>query len=435
MRPGSGPTAFENLTTLVIEPKFGSTAKNFQIAVAQEVVFHRPHYARALTRQLLQPGPLDQGLLSGVFLSGIRRIGKTTFIRRDFIPALLDDGALVLYIDLWTDRSRPPMGLLQEAVRTAAAELERPASALLQKLRRVKGASFGVAGISLGIQLDGLGTPAGATLAEVFVELVRKAQGDVVLVIDEVQQAMASQDGQDLLFALKAARDRVNTATDLPGRLLIVGTGSHKSLVTDMATRRSQAFAGAHTASFEPLGKDYVEWFLNRVAAAGLAVPSLQAAFAGFRDMGSRPEELAKAIRQLQDEIAAGRGADPDKAFATVCATLATAAAELDIQSIEDAGELAVLAFSRIAAGQARGLYAADTLASFSESIGREISANDMTPAIDKLVAANLIVRKGHGNFEIADPFVKQVWLRHGQMRQSLSDGSAGQGAGPAADV
>ena len=396
--------------------------------MTEESVFHRPSYAQALAQQLLHPGPLDQGLRSGVFLSGIRRIGKTTFIRQDFVPALLHHGALVLYVDLWTDRSRPPMALMQEAVRAAASELEQPASALLQKLRRVKGANFGAAGISLGVQLDGLGTSGGVTLAEVFVELFRKAEGDVVLVIDEVQQAMASQDGQDMLFALKAARDKVNTATDLPGRLLIVGTGSHKSLVTDMATRRSQAFAGAHTASFEPLGKDYVEWFLNRVAAAGLAVPSLQAAFSGFRDMGSRPEELTRAVRQFQDEVAAGRGADADTAFATICATLATAAAELDIRSIEDAGELAVLAFSRIAAGQGRGLYAADTLTSFSESLGREISANDMTPAIDKLVAANLIVRKGHGSFDIADPFVKQVWLRHAQMRQTLIRASGSQG-------
>ena len=73
-------------------------------------------------------------------------------------------------------------------------------------------------------------------------------------------------------------------------------------------------------------------WFLNRVVAAGLAVPSVQAAFSGFRDMGSRPEELTKAVRQFQDEVAAGRGADADTAFATICATLATAAAELDIQ-------------------------------------------------------------------------------------------------------
>ncbi|MCE2660958.1 MAG: ATP-binding protein [Rubrivivax sp.] len=388
--------------------------------MADNSVFHRPSYAQTLVRQLLQPGPLDQGLRSGVFLSGIRRIGKTTFIRQDFFPALLEHGALAVYVDLWTDRSRSPMALMLEAVRAAALELQQPTSTLVQKLRRVKGLNFGAAGISLGVQLDSIGTAGGATLADVFVELVRKAQGDVVLVIDEVQQAMASQDGQDMLFALKAARDNVNTATDLPGKLLIVGTGSHKSLVTDMATRRSQAFAGAHTASFEPLGKDYVDWLLKRVTAAGLAVPSLEAAFSGFRDMGSRPEELTKAVRQFQDEVAAGRAADADTAFATICATLATAAAELDIQAIEDAGELAVLAFSRIAAGQVRGLYAAETLASFSASLGREVSANDMTPAIDKLVAANLVVRKGHGSFEIADPFVKQVWVRLVQMRQTL---------------
>jgi hypothetical protein len=44
-----------------------------------------------------------------------------------------------------------------------------------------------------------------------------------------------------------------------------------------------------------------------------------------------------------------------------------------------------------------------------------------MTPAIDKLVAASLIVRKGHGHSDIADPFVKQVWLRPLQTRESLS--------------
>ena len=391
-------------------------------------LFHRHAYAQALARQLLEPGPLDQGLSSGVFLSGIRRIGKTTFVRQDFIPALLDGGALALYVDLWTDRTRPPMTLVQDAVRRAVAELGQPASTLLQRLRRVKGMNFGAAGITFGVQFDTLGTPGGATLAEVFVELVTKAQGDVVLIIDEVQQALATQDGQDMLFALKAARDRVNAATDLPGRLLIVGTGSHKSLVTEMATRRTQAFAGAHTASFEPLGRDYVEWFLRRVEAAGLVVPPLDAGYAGFKQIGCRPEELAKAVRQFQDEVTAGRGTDAATSFATICATLATAAAELDIQAIEDAGELAVLAFSRIAGGQNRGLYAADTLAAFSRTLGRDISTNDMIPAIDKLVSANLIVRSGHGHFVVADPFLEHVWLQHVRMRQTLT----GQTTGPA---
>jgi hypothetical protein len=136
--------------------------------------------------------------------------------------------------------------------------------------------------------------------------------------------------------------------------------------------------------------------------------------------MGCRPEELTKAVRQLQDEAAAGRADDAGKAFATICATLATAAAEIEIQSVEDAGELAVLAFSRIAAGQNRGLYAAETLAVFAQQLGREVTANDITPAIDKLVAANLVVRRGHGNFDVADPFLKQVWLQHAQLRETL---------------
>lgn len=141
-----------------------------------------------------------------------------------------------------------------------------------------------------------------------------------------------------------------------------------------MTTRPSRAFAGAHTASFERLGRNYVEWFLNRVEAAGLAVSSLKAAFAGFRDMDSRPEELAKAVQQFQGEVPTGRGADADTAFATIFATWVTSAAELDLQCIEDARELVVRAFSRIAAAQARGLYMADTLASSSESVNREIS-------------------------------------------------------------
>lgn len=43
-----------------------------------------------------------------------------------------------------------------------------------------------------------------------------------------------------------------------------------------------------------------------------------------------------------------------------------------------------------------------------------------MTPAIDRLVSANLIVRKGHGTFEVAHPCVKHAWLQHVQMQRTL---------------
>ena len=59
-------------------------------------VFHRTAYAEQMAQQLLQPSPLHMNVRSGVLLSGIRRVGKTTFLRQDLVPALEARGALVL---------------------------------------------------------------------------------------------------------------------------------------------------------------------------------------------------------------------------------------------------------------------------------------------------------------------------------------------------
>jgi hypothetical protein len=56
-------------------------------------IYHRPDLAHDMATQLLSPGVLDQGLRSGLFLSGLRRTGKTTFLRQDLIPALENAGA------------------------------------------------------------------------------------------------------------------------------------------------------------------------------------------------------------------------------------------------------------------------------------------------------------------------------------------------------
>ena len=82
-----------------------------------ESVFHRPAYAADMAQQLLKPTALQLQVRSGVFLSGIRRIGKTTFLRQDLIPALESRGALVVYVDLWADRSKNPASLVHEAVK------------------------------------------------------------------------------------------------------------------------------------------------------------------------------------------------------------------------------------------------------------------------------------------------------------------------------
>ena len=44
-------------------------------------IYRRPELAVQMARQLLNPGVPDEGLRSGLFISGLRRTGMTTFLR------------------------------------------------------------------------------------------------------------------------------------------------------------------------------------------------------------------------------------------------------------------------------------------------------------------------------------------------------------------
>ena len=384
--------------------------------MASHDVFHRPDYAQDMARQLLQPSSLQLQVRSGVFLSGIRRIGKTTFLRQDLIPTLEAMGALVIYVDLWADRSKSTASLVHEAVQDTLTQLTSSGSGLLG---RFKGLNLGAAGFTFGFQLDSVGQKGGATLAQAFTELVDKVQASVVLIVDEVQQALGSEEGSHLMFALKAARDAVNTRPQTPGHLLIVGTGSHKSLVTDMATRRSQPFSGAVSAPYEPLGRDFVQWKWQQLKALpGVKLPSEQVMWEGFLAMGQRPEELQNALVQLQS-----RSEPPDLAFPIICSTLASAAADVEIAAVEELGTLAVTIFGRIAQGGeagASGLFAAEAMAGYGASIGSAVDAPQVQNMVDRMITANLIMRQSHGVYAVADPFVRQVWLQRAALEKML---------------
>lgn len=373
-----------------------------------DALFHRTAYAQALAEQLLEPSPLFRNVRSGVFLSGIRRIGKTTFLRQDLIPALEARGALVVYVDLWADRTKSPSALVHQAVQATLAQLQVPGSALLQRLKAL---NLGAAGFSFGFQIESIGTSQGVTLAQAFEELVEKARVDVVLIVDEIQQALNSDEGANLLHALKAARDAVNAKPGTPGHFLLLGTGSHKSLLTDMATRRSQPFTGALATSYEVLGVDFVQWQLALFAKSpSLVLPSVEVTWQGFQAMGHRPEELLKALAQLQLTTLPA-----DQAFPLICATLASAAADVELQAIAEFGELGQAIFSRIAAGPAEGtsgIFSADALAFYSRQTGLAVETPQVQNIADKMIGSNLISRPRHGVYAVADPFVRQVWLQ-----------------------
>jgi len=373
-------------------------------------IFQRPELAEEMANQLLNPGVLDEGLRSGLFLSGLRRTGKTTFLRNDLIPALEEAGALVIYVDLWSDTLANPATLVHNAIRKTLKELQTPGSPLLEMLKRVSSADVGAAGFKFGFKLDSIGNTGGPTLAQALTEVVDQAKTHLVLIIDEVQHAISSDDGNQLLLALKAARDAINPRPNTPGYFLFIGTGSHRAQVSELTAKRNQAFSGATSAAYPVLKGDYVGYLLDRLAMTVKKekLPSREVAIEAFNTLGNRPEEMLKALRQLMQQEG-----DPDVFLPVIASTLRSAAASIELEKVELLGSLAQAIFNKIASteGDARGIFSTDAAAEYSKTVGREVRVEEIQPVVIALVAENIIMRRGHGIYAITDQFVQGIWL------------------------
>lgn len=373
-------------------------------------LFSRAELATQMAKQLIHPGALDEGLRSGLFLSGLRRTGKTTFLVNDLIPALEREGALVIYVDLWTNTSASPAVLIHGAIRKTMAQLQTVGSPVLSTLARVSGLDVAAFGFKFGFKLDQVGESGGITLAQALTELVDQTRTDVVLIVDEVQHAMTSEDGNHLLFALKAARDAINPRPGTPGHFLFIGTGSHRALVSELTARRSQAFAGATSVPFPLLDAEYVDHLFDRFSNDGVAIlPSRPVALAAFNTLGNKPEEIIKAIRHLQHIPA---GSNPDLHLPVIALTLRSAAADIELAKVEQLGGLATVIFERVAAadGDAKGLFSNDAASDYSWAVGREVRVEEIQPVVNELMAANILMRRGHGLYGVTDPFVQDSW-------------------------
>jgi hypothetical protein len=374
------------------------------------MTFHRTALAQEMAQQLLQPSFLDTSLRSGLFLSGQRRVGKTTFLATDLIPELEDKGAIVIYVDLWSQPQANPADLVHDAIRKSLLELQSPGSGILKKLSRVSGLDVGAAGFKFGFKLSDVGQSGGVSLSQAFTELVDQAKTDVVLIIDEVQHAMGSPEGDSMLHALKATRDAINKRQETPGYFLFVGTGSHRARVQELAIKGNQAFNGAVTHEFPVLGQDFVDYILTQVKPLlGTKTPSLPVAEAAFKKMGSRPEELMKALNVLRQ---LPKDANADVHLPTIAQALGTAAADVEIQKIEALGPLAVAVFARICSigGNVKGSFTAPALKEFSTQISREVTPGDVQGVINLMTSANLLMRFSHGVYGVTDSFVEKAW-------------------------
>ena len=213
-----------------------------------------------------------------------------------------------------------------------------------------------------------------------------------------------------MLHALKATRDAINKRRDTPGYFLFVGTGSHRARVQELAIKGNQAFNGAVTHEFPVLDKDFVEYVLEQARPQlGSKTPSLAVTAEAFKRMGSRPEELLKALNLVRGLPAE---ANPDEHLPTIAEALGASAADLEIRKIEAYGPLAVAIFGRICSEEARGkgVFTADAMKDYAAQIGREVTSQEIQGVINLMMTANLLMRVSHGQYGATDSFVEKAW-------------------------
>ncbi|WGV21064.1 hypothetical protein QIY50_01850 [Pseudomonas putida] len=256
-------------------------------------LLRRDQLAKALGQDLAGESLVDYS--SGMFLAAPRRTGKSTFLNNDFIPECVQRGWLPVYVDLWSDRDAAPAELISGAIGAALGSFE---GALAKAAKKA-----GIDKINLLRTLSWDFTrpqlPEGTTLAQALAVLHQVSGQMVVLIIDEAQHALNSEDGLNAMFALKAARDHLNRG-DRPDGLRLVFTGSSRDKLANLVLKSKQPFYGASITPFPLLGREYVEFITdlwNRRLAASNQFKVEDLVYA-FELVGRRPEMLNKLLAE-----------------------------------------------------------------------------------------------------------------------------------------
>lgn len=271
-------------------------------------LFKRTALASDIAEKVLFTSPTSASS-SGLFLAAPRRTGKSTFLREDLRPQLEAIGALVLYVDLWENRQTDPGDAIINAIRLELAKHD----GVLTRLAKSTGLDkVSVAGTSF--SLEKLGLEKGISLSAALVALSDEASKPIVLIIDEAQHAITTEGGTNALFALKAARDELNSSRHKG--LRVVATGSNQDKLAMLRNSKDQAFFGAPLVKFPSLGREYVAWFCEH-ANLGAAI-SPDKVFDLFAKASFRPEILGAAADTLRFEFGIDKNEISERFYAEI---------------------------------------------------------------------------------------------------------------------
>lgn len=370
-------------------------------------IFKRPALARSLADILTGDAPF--GAEPTLCLAAPRRTGKSTFLRHDLAPELENRNTEVIYVDLWADRAADPARLIAEAIK---ASLRRVDGLPLRAAQSIGLSKIGAAATQ--IDIDRIGQPQGPTISDALNTLIDRTSKRVALMIDEAQQVIASDAGMDAMFAVKSARDVINTRADFDDggpNCMVVLTGSHRDKLSRLALGRDQPFFGTGVRNFPLLDRDYADaytaWLNQRLAADN----RFDAAdvFAAFDAVGRRPEILTQILKDIALDGGAGELA---MALQNGAAALRRRLQEEYEATWSGLTPLQQAVLERLGEEGAQcAPFSAASLAAYTAAVGEAVEAPTAQTAIEALRQRNLVWRSARGQYALEDQGLAD-WLR-----------------------
>lgn len=342
---------------------------------------------------------------AGLFLFAPRRTGKTTFLLGDVVPALENRGYLCIYIDLWSDKTKAPDAMLREAI---AAQV-KPYNGVIQKVGKAIGVSkFGLPG---GTTLE-VAKPEpnnAASIPAALQALMAASQSSIVVIVDEAQHALATESGSAMLFALKSARDTINT---LPGiKLKLIMTGSSRDKLGYLVLNKQQPFFGAGITELPHLDMDFIEAFTAQKNEWLGQDEKLSAddVFEAFQLTGYRPEKLETIIAEV---VSYGRGPELGKylrnAASAIHKTIAIEAKEA-IQPLSAIQKSVLMIMAKDGIGFTP--FSESTMTRCAAISGKNVNATNIQKALDALRKKDFVWKSSYGQYAINDEMVRRALL------------------------
>lgn len=361
----------------------------------------RWHYARPeLAKKYIQLFSI--GLTSARGLFARRRMGKTEFLKQDFIPIAEKENYKVAYVNLWDLETDPQTAIILELYKIIQPKrLSKVLSHLKKSVNKVKASGKIPYLLEGAIEAEWVNSKniSGTLLMEIMQQF-DKSRDTIILIIDEAQ-VLAYEENSKFAHALRAALDIRKE------RIKVIFAGSSENTLRKMFGMPSEPFYNwAPLEPFELLSDDFVKEMVNRINQISKYPLNFSEALEAFSTLKNTPEFFRRyieyylvnpfdgsnsALKQTQERVFNNQG------FKN----------QWDSLLPTDQAILFLISEGR------KDLYGKDNLALLEKRLGiSPIFRNTVQNSIQRLSQKNILTRLDYGRYQFEDEAFFD-WVKH----------------------